>query len=409
MTQIWFRTSLRRGVFCLRTLDDFFLPDFELTDGAYYHDCAKRRELAGLFCDMAGWTQQRKKSLLDLLETSEKKQADAKELRAGMKKMAEEIAKIGAGCYLGSGGADACLQDAEAAAARVPAEHADAAWLHVLLYSLICRTPFTQFAAHIQALLLCGFTPAQQQDGAAGQARRRRVISIDSSGMAFDMRWTGLPDEPVVPCRLVNPDRNSPASFRLNTPLGAREITIPAGGSLNTLFAGDVMTCLKGNIHHRLSTAMIISAENGFDRIDLRRNLLTKVQLPNGVPDDFAMGAYNELYSLRENVLHMPGQETLDNVMAVFSARESWIAVMWDGSTRSDCPEHCAEHVLAVVQDVHGMAVVTQADEMQQHELMQRMLRRFDTGDSRYAEQLRLQNGMLRLTADNRLQWEESR
>ena len=135
----------------------------------------------------------------------------------------------------------------------------------------------------------------------------------------------------------------------------------------------------------------------------------TKEDFLNDAPADFAIGAYNELYSLQGNVLSMPQQESIDNVMAVFAARDNWIAVMWDGSTRSDRLESCVENVLAIIQEENGLTVVPRSiSKDQQKKLMQRMLARFDTGTSGCTEQLCLPNGILRLMADNKLQWEEN-
>lgn len=406
MVQIRIRTSLRSGSFLLKTLDDFSLPGFEFEDRTYYSDFAKRRELISFFCTRAG-LRQHGEILLDLLDELEKGSASDEEIRAGMLKIAAAFERIGAGLFLGRGGYRDYLPGAEEAAAKAPPKNKTSAWVHVLLYSMLCRTRFGHFSPEIQQALLSSFIPAGQS-AAADHQKQWREIRIDAGHREFQMNWDIAPFAPVTPCRLINPSMDKSASLVLHTPIGQRRVTVPAGGSLNALFSGSTMTCLKGNIQHRKDSAMSKNAKDGFDRIDLRSGRITEVKLHGGAPLDFSMGAYGELGVLRGSTLHMPELAPMDDVMGIFSTNDCWIAVMWDGSTQSNRMEYCAENVLAVVQDEEGMAVVDRHVSAQKREqLMRRMLERFNTGNMQYAEQLRLHGGMLRLKADNCLQWEE--
>ena len=323
-----------------------------------------------------------------------------------MLKLAEGFERIGGGIHLGPGGYRTYLPGAEEAAAMVPTQSRTHAWAHVFLYSLICATEFRDFPPLIRQALLQGFMPAER-GVTAGRQMQWQEIRVDTQELEFDMRWDITPYAPPTPCRLINADRERSAGFTLRTPMGRQWVMIPAGGSLIALFSGQIMTCLKGNIQHRMGCAMIRNAPEGLDRLDLRSGRISKMRLRGGALDDFIIRPYDELGVLRENRLSIPGADPLEDVMSVFAANDSWTAWMWDGSTRSDRTAQRVKNAIAVVQDEDGIAVVDGQTSVEQRKvLMRRMLKRFETGNEKYAEQIRLPGGWLRLTADNCLAWE---
>jgi len=405
MQPIRIRTSLAEGIFTLKTLDDFLMPGFELVDYGYYSDVGKREELIRFFLGSAGLSRMAD-MLTDMLEAADRGEAGEDEIRAGIKKVGTAFERIGNGAFLGSGGFRAYLPGADAAAARVPEARRAAAWVHVMLYCMMCATVFEGFPPHVQRALMKGFQAAQEcADEPLSLPARGAELCIEDGVTEFAFGWENLPDAPVTACRLVNP-LGKGASFDLLTPLGRRTVTVPAGGRMTALFAGDTMTCLKGNIRLRGDAAMCGSAKGGLQSLDIRSGRRRESEIQGGVPEDFAMGEYGNLFVLRESTLYMPGRRRIDGAMCVFAAGDSWIAVMCDGSTQSNKPQYCEDDVLAVVEDDGVLHVICREDGDGQNEQMRVMLQRFETGDAQVAEQLCLNDGSLRLTVDNRLLWE---
>lgn len=408
MPPIRIRTSLAEGIFTLKTLDDFLMPGFELEDHGYYSDTGKRKELIHFFLGSARLSRMAS-TLMDMLEAADRGEVREDEIRAGMKKFGEIFERIGNGAFLGAGGYRAYLPGADAAAAQVPEEHRTAVWAHVMLYCMMCATVFEDFPTHVQCALLKGFLPAQESaDKLLSLHAQNMERCIENGVTEFTFGWQKLPDVPVTACRLVNPLEKG-ASFNLLTPLGRRTVTVPAGGQMTALFAGNTMTCLKGNIRQRGDTAMCRSTNGGLQSLDIRSGRQREIEIQGDAPEDFAIGEYGKLFALRKSTLYLPDSRQIDGAMCVFAAGDSWIAVMDDGSTQSNKLEYCEEDVLAVVEDDGALHVICREDRDAQKEQMRVMLQRFETGDAQVAEQLHLNNGRLRLTVDNRLLWEGKR
>lgn len=408
MPPIGIKTSLMEGVFTLKTLDDFLLPGLEFEDHGYYSDASKREDLIRFFLKSAGFSAMAG-MLTDMMKAADIGEAGENEIRSGMKKIGETFEMIGNGAFLGPGGYRTYQHSADGVVAMVPEARRAAAWAHVMLYCMMCATAYDALSPQVQRALLMRFQPAEEcADEAPSPHARCMELHIDNGVTKFAFGWENLPDEPITFRMLVNPLRES-ASFDLLTPLGRRKVTMPAGGRMPALFVGDTMTCLKGNIQRRRDTAMCRSAKGGLRRMDMRGNYQQEIEIQGSAPDDFAIGEYGNLFVLRKGTLRMPNSRRIDDVLCVFAAGDSWIAMMCDGSTQSNKPQYCEADALAVVEDDGSLHVIRRDGRSEQNKLMSVMLQRFETGDAQVSEQLRLNNGILRLTVDNYLLWEGTR